>query len=63
MELVLLSEKEEDLRTMVGCFVELCRRKDLKVNAGKKKVMVLGEEERLECEVDRRDTFRACLGI
>ena len=32
------------------CFVEVCRR-GLKVNAGKNKVMVLGGEEGLECEV------------
>ena len=28
-------------------FVEVCRRRDMKVNAGKRKVMVLGGEERL----------------
>ena len=33
-----------------GCFVEVCGR-GLKVNVGKSKVMVLGEEEGLECEV------------
>ena len=35
----------------VGRFVEACRRRGLKVNAGKGKVMVLGGEEGLECEV------------
>ena len=36
---------------MVGCFVEVHRR-DLKVNANKSKVMVLGVEEGgLECEI------------
>ena len=49
-DLVLCGELEEDLRAMVGCFVEVCRT-GLKVNAGKSKVMVLGGEERLECEV------------
>ena len=34
---------------MMGCFVEL--RRSLKVNAGKSKVMVLGGEEGLECEI------------
>ena len=34
----------------VGCFAEVCRR-GLKVNAGKSKVMVLGGEEGVECEV------------
>ena len=33
--------------------VEVCRRRGFKINAGKNKVMVLGEEEEegLECEV------------
>ena len=35
-DLVLCGELEEDLRAMVGCFVEVCRRRGLKVNAGKK---------------------------
>ena len=39
-DLVWCSESEEDLRAMVGYFVEVCRR-DLKVNAGKGKVKVL----------------------
>ena len=43
-------ESEEDLRAMVGRFVEVSRR-SLKVNAGKSKVMVLGGEEGLEYEV------------
>ena len=46
----LCGESEEDLRAMVGRFVEVCRR-GLKVNAGKSKVMVLNGEEGLECEV------------
>ena len=44
-------ESEKDLRAMLGCFVEVCRRRGLIFNAGKKKVMVLGGEEGLECEV------------
>ena len=44
-DLVLYGDSEEDLRVMVGCFAEVCRRRDLKVNAGKSKVMVLGWEE------------------
>ena len=35
---------------MVGWF-EMCRRRELKVNAGKSKVMVLNGEEELECEI------------
>ena len=49
-DLVLRGKSEEDLKAMVGCFVEVCRR-GLKVNAGKNKVMVVNREERLECEV------------
>ena len=33
------------------CFTEVCRKRGLKVNAGKRKVMVLGGEEGLKCEV------------
>ena len=36
---------------MLGRFVEMCRRRGLKVNAGKSKVMVMNGEEGLECEV------------
>ena len=39
------------MRAMVGRFVEVCRRRGLKVNTGKRKVMVLNGEEGLECEV------------
>ena len=35
----------------MGCLFEVCSRRNLKVNAGKSKVMVLGGEEGLECEV------------
>ena len=47
-DLVLCGELEEHLRVMVGHFVEVCRRIGLKVNAGKSKVISLGEEEGLE---------------
>ena len=56
-DLVLYGESE-DLREMVGQFAEVCRR-GLKDNAGKSKVMVLNEEEGLECEVH---VDRICLG-
>ena len=36
---------------MVGWFAEVCRRRGLKINAGRRKVMVLNGEEGLECEV------------
>ena len=35
----------------MGGFVEVCRKRDLKVNAGKSKVMMLKGEEGLECEI------------
>ena len=50
-DLVLCVEPEEDLRAMVGRFAEVCKRRGLKINAVKSKVMVLNGEERLECEV------------
>ena len=50
-DLILCGESEEDLKVMVGLFAEVCRRRGLKVNAGKSKLMVLNEEEGLECEV------------
>ena len=49
--LVLCGESEEDLKAMVGRFVEVSSRIDLKVNAGKSKRMLLGGEEELEREV------------
>ena len=50
-DLVLCGESEEVLGAKVGRFIEVCRRRGLKVNAGKSKVMLLGWEEGLECEV------------
>ena len=49
--LVLCGESKEDLSGMMGRFVEVYRRRGLKVNAGKSKVMVLGGEEGVEREV------------
>ena len=40
-DLVLCGESEENLRVIAGRFVEVCRRRGLKVNAGKSNVMVL----------------------
>ena len=42
---------EEGLRAMVGYLAEVYRRRGLEVHPGKNKVMVLGGEEGLECEV------------
>ena len=44
-------ESGDYLRVMVGWFVEVCRRRGLKVNAGKSKVMVMNEGEGSKCEV------------
>ena len=49
--LVLCCQSEEDLRVMVGLFVEVCRKRGMKVNSGKSKVMAMNREEGLECEV------------
>ena len=37
----LCGESKEDLRMMAGWFAEVCRRRGLKVNTGKSKVMVM----------------------
>ena len=50
-DLILGGESEEDLRAMLGRFVEVCRRRGLKVNACKSMVMVMNGEEGLECKV------------
>ena len=50
-DLVLCGKSEENLRTLVRRFAELCKRRGLKVNPRKSKVMVLGGKERLEYEV------------
>ena len=50
-DLVLCVESEEDLSPIVARFIEMCRRRGLKVNAGKSKVMLSDGEEGLECEV------------
>ena len=42
-DLILCGEPEEDLSVVLGWFVEVFRRRELKVNAGKRKVMVLKE--------------------
>ena len=45
------SESEEELRAMVGRSVEMCRRRELKVNVGKRKLLLINGEKGLECEV------------
>ena len=42
---------EEDLKTMLRRFVKVYRRRSLKANEGKSKVVVLNGEEGLKCEV------------
>ena len=55
--LVLCGESEEDLMAMVGHFLEVFKRRGLKVSVGKSKVMLLNGEDRLECEfhIDRME--------
>ena len=50
-DLVLCGESEEDLKVIVECILELCRKRGLKVDTGKGKVIFLGGEEGLKCEV------------
>ena len=50
-DLVLCVDWEEDLKVMVGRFVEVCRRRGFKVNADKSKVRALGREEGLWGEI------------
>ena len=50
-DLLLCGELEEELRAMVGWFVEGCRRRELKVNADKSKVILMNGEEGLEFEI------------
>ena len=44
-DLVLCGKSEEDLKVMVKWFVEVCRRKVLKVSADESEEMVLGGKE------------------
>ena len=44
-------ESEEELKMMVGRFIELCRRRGLNVNADKMKVMGFGGEEGMDSEI------------
>ena len=46
-ELVLCGESEQDLKMIVERF-EVCKRRDLKVNADNSRVMVLGREVGLQ---------------
>ena len=43
-DLVLCGESDEDLKAMVERFIELCRKRGLKVHAGKSKMMMLDGE-------------------
>ena len=47
VDVVLCGESEEDLRVRVGWFAEVCRKRGLKVNAVKSKMMVLNGEKGL----------------
>ena len=47
-DLVLCGESMENLRAMAGCFAKVCRRRGLKVNSGKSKVIDRNGKEGLE---------------
>ena len=49
-DFVLCGGSEKDLRAIMGRFIDVCKKRCLKVNARKNKVMLLGREA-LECEV------------
>ena len=42
---------KKDLKGMVECFIDICRRRGPKVNADNNRVIVLGKIEGLECGV------------
>ena len=50
-ELVLCGESEEEMRVIVGRFIEVCRRRGLRLNVSKSIVKVMNGKEGLECEV------------
>ena len=58
-DLISCGESEEDLRAIVGCFFEVCRRRGLKINAVESKVMFVGGEDVLEYKV----CVNGCPGI
>ena len=43
-DLVLCGESEENLKMMVRCFIKVCRRRGVKVNAHKRNMMTLEGE-------------------
>ena len=49
--LVMYGDWKEDLKVMVDHFVEVCRRRGVKVNGDKSKVMLLGGEEELKYKI------------
>ena len=51
MTWVLCGESEEDLTVMIEQFARVCRRRGLKINEGKSKLMVLNAGEGIECKV------------
>ncbi len=57
--IVLLAESEGDLQRVVNVFYSVCKRRKLKVNAGKSKVMMF--ERREEKVIDSNTTYRARL--
>ena len=48
---VICGEFVDDMRGMVGCFIEMYMRRDLRINADRSKMMVLGREEEFKREI------------
>ena len=58
--MVVCGDSKEDLKVRMDCFVEVCKRKCLKVDADKSKVTLFNEKKGLECEMD---AVAACVRI
>ncbi len=58
---VVLAESEGDLKRVVNGFYSVCKKRKLKMNAGKSKVMVF--ERREEEEVDFNSAYRVRLPV
>ena len=54
---------EKDLKVLVLRFVEVCRRRGLKFNENKSKVMVLDGQEGLRCEIHMDGTHKASIRV
>ena len=60
-DLVLCGESSEELKLMVGRFFQVCRRRGLKVNADKSKVMVLVGVDGVKLEQVSKFKYYVCV--